>query len=151
MASKLTGNWKGLMSFVNNFDTDVKKENTKYLDDKSKEIKLAIQNTINNQTENWTPLKDETVRRKGSNIILKETGQLVNSIEVTKEGESTYVVSPQGEHSSGLSNSELAMIHEYGTERVPPRPFISPVYEEYQQKVPKEVSTIVGKTIQKYI
>ena len=89
MASKLTGNWKGLMSFVNNFDTDVKRENKKYLDDKSKEIQLAIQNTINNQTENWTPLKDETVRRKGSNIILKETGQLVNSIEVTKEGEST--------------------------------------------------------------
>lgn len=151
MASKLFGNWKGLKKFTTNFDKDLKNESRGFLNDTSQEIKEAIQTTINGQTESWTPLKPDTIEKKGSSMILKEKGDLVNSIEVTKQSDEVYVITPQGSHHSGLSNSQIAIYHEYGTERIPPRPFISPVYEDFKDEVPKEVTEMVGKTVQKYI
>lgn len=151
MSSKLTGSWRELKLFTQNFGADVQQESKKYMNNTSEEIKQAIQDTINLQTEPWVALKHDTVQRKGSSIKLKETGDLVNSIDVTSLGANKYVISPQGQHNSGLSNSEIALIHEYGTEKVPPRPFIQPVYEEYENEVPNDMEKIISKTIKKYI
>ena len=92
MASKLFGNWKGLQKFTTNFEKDLKNESKGYLSDTSQEIKEAIQDTINGQTESWTPLKPDTIEKKGSSMILKEKGDLVNSIEVTKQSDEVYVI-----------------------------------------------------------
>lgn len=150
MASRLTGNWKGVIKLTNNLDKDLMANSKDYLKDESKQIQDAIKNVINNQTQNWTPLKSDTVKKKGSSKMLIETGQLVDSITVIPQSDLEYIIAPEGNHSSGLSNSQLAIYHEYGTEKVPPRPFIRPVFEENAPQVVSEMKEIVRETINKY-
>lgn len=150
MSSKLYGDWSKVSKMFNNLDTDLKKSSTQYMEDKSHEVQQAIKDSINNQTGNWEALKPNTVAKKGSTTILKDTGELVDSIEVIKQDEDTYLVVPQGTHSSGLTNSELAIIHEYGTDKIPPRPFIEPIHAKYKGQVQQGMVKIVKETINKY-
>lgn len=150
MASKLFGDWKSLKVMSNNLDKDLIKESKAYLKKEADEIKKEVQQTIYSQSGGWQPLKDTTVKEKGSDTILIETGQLVDSIQVEKISDLEYAITPQGNHSSGLSNSELATIHEYGTEKIPPRPFIRPTYDKEVPEVPKEMGAVVKSVINKY-
>lgn len=150
MASKLIGNWGAVKNLANNLGKELHSNNSKYLKEEAVEIKEAIQETIYGQTEPWAELKPSTIAQKGSSKKLIETGQLVESIDVTPLDDLTYAITPKGSHSSGLSNSELAMIHEYGTNKVPPRPFVQPTHAKVKPQVEKEVVNIVAKTIKSF-
>ena len=150
MSSKLTGNWKGVIALTSNLDKDLISSSKSYLLRESEELKNKVKDVIQNQTESWTPLAKDTIERKGSDKMLIETGQLLDSIEVVKQSDLEYVITPQGNHSSGISNSQLAMYQEYGTSKIPPRPFFRPVGEENTTQVVEEVKEIVQETINKY-
>lgn len=149
MASKTYGDIKSLKNLFNSLDKNVVREVEEYMKNQAYEIKEDIQTSIKSQTGNWTPLDSDTVKAKEHSKILLETGQFVDSIEVTQLGDD-YVISPKGTHSNGISNSDLAKLHEYGTEKMPPRPVFRPVCGEYEKSIPKEVSDIVQREINKF-
>ena len=149
MASKIVGDIKALKKLVTSLDKNVTKEAKRCIKENAEQVKEDVQTTRKSQTGNWKPLDSDTIKEKAHSKILLDTGQLVNSISVTEMGD-TYVVSPKGTHTGGISNSELAKLHEYGTENMPPRPIFRPIYNEYVKTVPKEVSDVVLKEIKKF-
>lgn len=50
---------------------------------------------------------------------------MVDSIEVTPQGEDQYVISATGQR-----NQEILKYHEYGTSRMVARPVVRPVFEK---------------------
>lgn len=82
--------------------------------------------------EAWAPLKPATIRRKGHDRILMETGRL--GVSLTQRGHSDAVVEivdepGQGGFARGTS-VEYAGFHQTGTKRMPARPPVG-VSEEY--------------------
>jgi HK97 gp10 family phage protein len=83
----------------------------------------------------WPPLKPETIARKASgNTPLLETGELRDSIGHT-------VISH--DHVAIGSTDPKAIFHEFGTSRIPPRPFLWTAWEHEQ----REVEKIVGDAV----
>jgi phage gpG-like protein len=65
----------------------------------------------------WPPLKPATVARKSTgDSPLLETGELRDSIERDVQDHVAYVG----------TNNKKALWHEFGTSRIPPRPFFGP-------------------------
>lgn len=102
-------------------------------------ILKTIQDHIDNQDLNWTPLSKKTVQLKGGDdTIYVETGFLRDNLKVRKVrapangvtffvGASPWVKTPTGEK---LSNVMIWL--EYGTDTIPPRPLIRPTWEEVE-------------------
>ena len=82
--------------------------------------------------------------------MLYETGTLVNSIEVTKVNALVYKIRPEGNHPSGLSNQQIGTYHEFGTQTIPARPFIRPVYKDYTKQLPLDFKAMVKEVIAKF-
>lgn len=108
-----------------------------------------IKHSLLNQTLGHVDIQQATKDQKGSSKILIETGELANSITVQDLGDKV-LISPQGSHHSGLSANELATIHEYGTETIPPRPFIRPIYEDNKETIVDNFEDLVKNVIAKY-
>lgn len=149
MASKVFGDWGRLKNLAKNLPKDLKQAMEEVNENKANEIQAHMKGIIYNQTEAWPPIKEDTKNRKGSSKALIETGTLVESISVQGSGDE-IVVAPTGSNPSGLSNQELGSIHEYGTEVVPPRPFVSPTYEQFQEEMPSIYSKTAKEVIKKY-
>lgn len=148
MASRLKGDWKRIGIALKDLHTlpdklqDLSKQEANYL-------KTELQNTIKFNRSGGVSLKQSTIDKKGSNIKLQETGELRDSIKVTNVGNS-MVIAPMGVHSSGLTNQELAMIHEYGNSKVPARPFVRPTWERNEDKVKAKFINLVTNELKKY-
>jgi phage gpG-like protein len=84
----------------------------------------------------WPPLQPETIARKttGDSPLL-ETGELRDSIE--------HVLG-HGEAWVG-SNNEKALWHEFGTSRVPPRPFFQGAINAKQTEIEEVFGGIIMK------
>lgn len=149
MPSKVFGDWGKLKKLCNSLDKNIEVEVDKTLESKAEQIQNELISMIENQTGGWTPLDADTVKQKGHSKILYDTGNLVNSIEVLESGDK-HIIAFTGGHDRGLSNSDLAQIHEYGTDTIPSRPIVRPVYERYKGSIPEEVSNIVEKEIKKF-
>jgi phage gpG-like protein len=63
----------------------------------------------------WTPLAPSTLAHKMMNTPLLESGAMRASIEWNSEGNQGYVG----------SNSDIAVFQEFGTVKIPPRPFMA--------------------------
>ena len=98
-----------------------------------------MQDHIDSQDLNWTPLAERTVELKGGDTtIYIETGQLRNGLVVRRikssaKGSTIFVgASPWKRHESGVRMSDLMIWLEYGTDKMPPRPLVQPTFEEVQ-------------------
>lgn len=149
MSSKLYGDWGKLKKFANNFDKDLIPKAHQLKQSEGNRVAKDIRDSLLSQTLSHTDIKQETKDRKHSSQILVETGELANSIEAIPQGDKV-LITPQGSHHSELSASEIAVIHEYGTETIPPRPFFRPAYEENKNKVGENFEDLVDITIAKY-
>lgn len=74
----------------------------------------------------WPPLKPETVKRKKSSKPLIDTGTLLNSITHKIEGNACLV---------GPFGVKYAVYQEFGTSRIPARPFLRPALLENEEKI----------------
>lgn len=149
MPSKTFGNWGALKNLCNNLDKNIENQVDKTLDSKALEIREDLVSMIKNQSGGWSPLDEDTIKQKGHSKILIDTGKLVDSIDVQESGDK-HIIAFMGNHSRGLSNSDLALIHEYGTDTIPSRPIVRPIYEKYEKEIPKEISNIVEIEIKKF-
>lgn len=96
---------------------------------------------IQSQDLPWVPLAEETVRRKGNDIVYIETGSLVSNLvnkEIIDEPEqyAVFVGAPNLTHTpSGQTFSEIMMYMEYGTFQNPARPLIQPTFEALKKQI----------------
>ena len=89
---------------------------------------------LGSYTYNWTPLKPETIAHKATgDSPLLETGRLRDSIEWTSDGAVGYVG----------TNDPNAKYLEFGTSRMPPRPFLLPSATELEPEIQKMASRVV--------
>lgn len=83
----------------------------------------------------WKPLSPITIARKGHDTILVEEGDMRDSGFV-EEGEDAVRV--------GFSDWKVA-IHEYGTEKIPPRPIIGPMRRDLKHN---RLRSAVGEAVE---
>ena len=132
--SKMTGDWTKLKAKLNDISKGkVKDDMEEQLQDSANDLKEAMQQYIRGQEGNWQPLTQATVDKKHDDTILIETGEMVDSIEVTPQGEDQYVISATGQR-----NQEILKYHEYGTSRMVARPVVRPVFEKEKGNVKAE-------------
>lgn len=132
--SKMTGDWTKLRAKLNDISKGkVKDDMEGQLQDSANDLKEAMQQYIRGQEGNWQPLAQATVDKKHDDTILIETGEMVDSIEVTPQGEDQYIISATGQR-----NQEILKYHEYGTSRMVARPVVRPVFEKEKGNVKAE-------------
>lgn len=132
--SKMTGDWTKLKAKLNDISKGkVKDDMEEQLQDSANDLKEAMQQYIRGQEGNWQPLAQATIDKKHDDTILIETGEMVDSIEVTPQGEDQYVISATGQR-----NQEILKYHEYGTSRMVARPVVRPVFEKEKGNVKAE-------------
>lgn len=132
--SKMTGDWTKLQAKLNDISKGkVKDDMEEQLQDSANDLKEAMQQYIRGQEGNWQPLAQATIDKKHDDTILIETGEMVDSIKVTPQGEDQYVISATGQR-----NQEILKYHEYGTSRIVARPVVRPVFEREKGNVKAE-------------
>lgn len=132
--SKMTGDWTKLQAKLNDISKGkVKDDMEEQLQDSANDLKEAMQQYIRGQEGNWQPLVQATIDKKHDDTILIETGEMVDSIEVTPQGDDQYVISATGQR-----NQEILKYHEYGTSRMVARPVVRPVFEKEKGNVKAE-------------
>lgn len=132
--SKMTGDWTKLQAKLNDISKGkVKDDMEEQLQDSANDLKEAMQQYIRGQEGNWQPLVQATIDKKHDDTILIETGEMVDSIEVTPQGADQYVISATGQR-----NQEILKYHEYGTSRMVARPVVRPVFEKEKGNVKAE-------------
>lgn len=132
--SKMTGDWTKLQAKLNDISKGkVKDDMEEQLQDSANDLKEAMQQYIRGQEGTWQPLAQATIDKKHDDTILIETGEMVDSIKVTPQGEDQYVISATGQR-----NQEILKYHEYGTSRMVARPVVRPVFEREKGNVKAE-------------
>lgn len=132
--SKMTGDWTKLQAKLNDISKGkVKDDMEEQLQDSANDLKEAMQQYIRGQEGNWQPLAQATINKKHDDTILIETGEMVDSIKVTPQGEDQYVISATGQR-----NQEILKYHEYGTSCMVARPVVRPVFEREKGNVKAE-------------
>lgn len=96
----------------------------------AEDFKSTIKENIEQNAYGFT-LADSTIKRKGSDTPLVDSGELLDAIY--REGTKVSVEdTPRSD--SGLTNLELAMVHEYGTKdkHIPARPIWRRTYRDFR-------------------
>ena len=75
----------------------------------------------------WHPLSRETIRQKGHDQILVDSGQMRESFGMSVDRDRQEVRIGAG--------SDLVPIHEFGTETIPRRPILRPAAIDLEQNV----------------
>lgn len=85
--------------------------------------------------EPWAPLAESTLARKAHDTPLVETGELHDSIEVTASHKHAEIGVKSRIGARGIDIGDIAVWQEYGTARIPPRPFMGPALHENQKEI----------------
>ena len=81
-------------------------------------VKINFSKERDPDGKKWRRLSKRTIKAKGHNRILFETGALNRSIQIVSLDEKSVSVGVTG------TEVEKAITHQFGTERVPERPFL---------------------------
>ncbi len=104
-------------------------------------IEKEAKTAIGTYRHDWTPLKPETVARKArGDTPLLETGELRDSIE--------HVVGREGKEVVGYvgTNDPRAKYHEFGTSKMPARPFLSAAAMRQEDKIHAMIVRTIAAT-----
>ncbi len=139
MSLTLTGDWNKAGVYLKNLAVKLKPAFEAQLWEDGQFVLKTMQDHIDNQDLDWTPLAERTVELKGGDTtIYVETGELRNGLTVrriksTAKGSTLFIgASPWKRHKGGMKMSDLMIWLEYGTDKIPPRPLVQPTIEEVQ-------------------
>jgi len=109
---------------------DFKSDMQRLGEDIAEEFKETIIENIKTNKYKFK-LKQSTIDRKGSSTPLIDSGELLDAIY---REETTVSVEDTPREDSGLTNKELAMVHEYGTKdkHIPARPIWRKTYKDFK-------------------
>lgn len=107
----------------------------------AEEFKDTIVENIESNHYGYT-LEQSTIDKKGSDIPLLDTHQLVDAIY--REG-TTVSVEDSSRSDSPLSNLELAIVHEYGTKdkHIPARPVWRETFRDFKSTAREKISSFL--------
>lgn len=106
------------------------------------DIKKNIRSSGSFADKPFKPIKESTIKRKGSSKPLIDTGDMMNSATAAKIDNLSYLVGIPGDVSGGKTNktiAEYARMHEFGglSETgvlIDARPFLGPVVEKTRKQ-----------------
>lgn len=107
----------------------------------AEEFKETIVENIENNTYGFT-IKESTARRKGSDVPLIDTHQLVDAIY--QEG-TVVSVEDSSRSDSPLTNLQLAIVHEYGVKDkgIPARPVWRNTYRDFRDVAKRRIRSFL--------
>jgi HK97 gp10 family phage protein len=132
----VAGNGPTLLSFVAHLhavERDMRAVNPAIVARACQLVAAEAKRVIGTYDYGWPQLKPETLARKFYDTPLLETGEMRDSIEWHAEG-------LRGEVGS---NNDKAVFHEFGTSRIPPRPFLGPAAAEMGLEIEKMAAKAV--------
>ena len=100
-------------------------------------VKAAAKDLIGSNYPGWAPLAESTLAHKTADTPLLETGALKNSIEKTIGWHKAWVG----------TNDPKAEYHEFGTSRIPPRPFISIAAVSREKEIHALTRKAIGRAL----
>ncbi len=105
----------------------------------------AMHDTIEYQHQSWIPLKPATIRRKGHDKILIDTGELMESID-HKQQEDFVKVGVFGKR------AYIGAVHEFGapSRNIPERSFIRSTFKDEKKKIEKMIEDTVKQSIRRF-
>lgn len=117
--------------------THIARSNRTILEDASVMFEESAKNAIGNDNYifGWPRLAQSTIDRKGFERPLYETGELQRSIEHNVDDHEAYVG----------TNVEYAKYQEYGTSRIPARPFLGGAIMQEEKRIPEIVHKALAK------
>lgn len=132
-------------------DKRFKKVKTKYFkedmqrlgEDIAEEFKETIIENIETNRYGYE-LKQSTIDRKGSDVPLVDSHQLVDAIY--RDG-TTVSVEDSPRDDSSLTNLELAIVHEYGTKdrHIPARPVWRETFRDFKQIAREKIESFLDE------
>lgn len=110
-------------------------------EDIAEEFKETIVENIETNRYGYE-LKQSTIDRKGSDVPLVDSHQLVDAIY--RDG-TTVSVEDSARDDSPLSNLELAIVHEYGTKdkHIPARPVWRDTFKDFKETARERISSFL--------
>ena len=107
----------------------------------AEEFKETIIENIENNTYGFT-IEESTARRKGSDVPLIDTHQLVDAIY--QEG-TVVSVENSSRNDSPLTNLQLAIVHEYGVKDkgIPARPVWRNTYRDFREDARSRIKSFL--------
>lgn len=110
-------------------------------EDIAEEFKETIVDNIESNKYGYT-LEQSTISKKGSDIPLVDTHQLVDAIY--REG-TTVSVEDSSRDDSPLTNLELAIVQEYGTKdkHIPARPVWRKTFKDFEDVAREKISSFL--------
>ena len=124
----MTMNLGGLVAHLLTVKADMRVAEEVCLEKACRMIEKDAKAAIGTYLFGWTPLKPETIARKArGDTPLLETGALRDSIEhnVDADGRDAYVG----------TDDPVAKYHEFGTSKIPARPFLSAAAMRQEDKI----------------
>lgn len=120
---------------------DLKKDLEALGEEIAEEFRDKIESNIRENKYGFT-LSDATIRKKGHDIPLIDTGELIDAIY--QEGTEVSVEDSQ-RNDSDLTNKQLAIVHEYGVKDkdIPARPVWRKTFEDFRPTAEKRVKTFL--------
>lgn len=154
---KKSGDWAKAMNFFRKgVDSSIVDTMKEQLMESAELVKEEFPNHIDAQDLDWSPLSPSTIAKKGHDKVYLETGELHDAfkVEVMNDNNRRFrlfigVKNDDIHKASGLSYARLLSYLEYGTDRIPPRPFIEPVWEEVEPVLRDLVSDAFESAIKK--
>lgn len=121
---------------------DFKADMQRLGEDIASEFKDTIIENINSNYYGFS-LAESTILRKGSDVPLVDTGELVDSIYA--DG-TTVSVEDTPHSNSSLTNLELAIIQEYGTKdrHIPARPVWRKTFKDFKDVAQDRIETFLS-------
>lgn len=155
MSIRFIGGWRNIICHLegewkNKAKPDALKRVTAFYE---RQIKQNIESGGTFIGKPFTPLAENTIRRKGSSKPLIDTGEMLNSIKTDIIDDITTFVGIKAgtRHADGKEDTAMiAAVHEFGAlipgGEVPARPFIRPVFED--GKICYEAEKIMKKAFE---
>lgn len=114
------------------------------------EFKSKLVHSIEQQVLPMKPLSPKYREYKKRNLLdprkLIATGEYIDSIDVTEDGEGNIMVAPNNKRRDGttITNRDLGKFLEYGTARMPKRPHWKPTIKAFKKTILKKVKDYVN-------
>lgn len=145
MRLEIQGDWNKAGLILKNLENNFSPVMRAHLTEEGNFVLDMIKWHVAAQDLRWTPLAERTIELKGGDdTIYMETGELINGLVVRKikskqNVDTIYVgASPWKRHKgSGAKMSDLLLWLEYGTDKIPPRPLMEPVFKEVKPLIEK--------------
>lgn len=132
----LEGNWVGVEKLTNGLPESIRKGYEKGSEKFSKVLIGVVRRAIKSgrppqgSGAHWEPLSDNTIKRWGNHGIYNLKGVYSRSIGIHKYKSRTFVGVPIGSRpsnpNSSLTLNQVAIILEYGGNKIPDRPLWAP-------------------------